>query len=333
MKLNFTDAEKHILLAIEGLERQKKPITLEGIRDFEGWTTWKKDLLSLNDELEVMIRSGLVTRTENTISLTKEGHAHAKAFEGEGFGKWMIGCELSPSYRKFCQRVFGTDRCHFDMMTQKQFEKLLEVLEIRVEDRVLDLGCGTGSLPETIADLTGAKVVGIDFSANAIEFAQERTREKQDYLSYQLMDMDALSLPPKSFDVVVSIDTLYFVSNLSHTIAAVKDCLQDNGRMGIFYSTHLLAEDPKEKLMPEGTPLAKALRTYDLSFETWEFTTDELGVWERSIQAGDELREEFEAEGNQGILDDRIYEAKIHLPDFEADRVRRYLYHVFPGRK
>jgi SAM-dependent methyltransferase len=333
MKLYFSEAEKHILLAIDGLERHKKPITPEDIQDFKGWTTWKKDLLLLNDELAEMIRSGLVIPMENTFSLSREGHALAKTFQGEGFGKWMIGCELSPGYQKFCQRVFGSDRRHFDMMTQLQFEKLLEVLDIRAEDRVLDLGCGTGSLPETIADLTGANVVGIDLSANAIEFAQERTREKQDRLSYQMMDMDALDFPPKSFDVVVAIDTLYFVSDLSRTIAAVKDCLRDNGRMGIFYSMRLNAGAAQETLMPGGTPLAKALQSCDLGFETWEFTTDELGVWERSIQAGDELREEFEAEGNQKILDDRIYEAKFHLPDFEAGIVRRYLYHIFSSRK
>lgn len=328
MKLDFTEEQKHIILAIDGLERQKKSITLEGIRDYEGWTAWKKDLQALNDGLAGLIQGGIITRMENTIALTEEGHAHAKELDGEGFGKWMISCELSQSYRKFCQRVVGMERIQFDMMTQRQFEKLLEVLELRAEDRVLDLGCGTGSIAETIADLTGATVVGIDFSANAIEFAQEKTREKQERLSYQVMDMDALSLPPKSFDVVVAIDTLYFVSDLSHTIAAIKDCLREEGQMGLFYSTHLLAGEPKETLMPEGTPLAKVLRSLNLSFRTWVFTEEEKGVWERSIQAGDELRAEFEAEGNQGILDDRIYEAKMHMVDFEAGRVRRYLYHV-----
>jgi len=326
--MDFTEDQKHIILAVDGLGRQKKSITLEGIRDYVGWTSWKKDLQSLNDELEGLIQGRLISRMESTISLTKEGHALAKELDGEGFGKWMVSCELSQSYRKFCMRVFGVERCQFDMMTQKQFEKLLEVLNIRAEERVLDLGCSTGSVAETIADLTGANVTGIDFSTNAIRFALEKNRERQDRLSFQVMDMDDLSLPPKNFDVVIAIDTLYFVSNLSHTIAAIKVCLRENGRMGIFYSTHIKDKEPKEMLLPEGTLLAKALRDNGLSFETREFTDDEKGVWERSIQAGDELREEFDAEGNGGILDDRIYEAKMHMADFEAGRVRRYLYRV-----
>jgi cyclopropane fatty-acyl-phospholipid synthase-like methyltransferase len=325
---NYNEAEKHILLAIEGLERQKKPVTLEGIRDFEGWTTWKKDFQSLNDGLDRLVDRGLVNRIENIISLTHEGCKLAKQLEGQGFGKWMIDMAQSQAYRKFCLKVFGADRCQFDMMTQKQFEKLLEVLGSKKGDKVLDLGCGIGSISEAISDITGANVLGIDLSAEAIQFAQERTKGKKDRLTFQVMDMDDLILKPNQFDAVVVVDSLYFARDQHRTICAIKECLQDQGQMEIFFTTHVPADAPIEMIRPDGTLLVKILRDCGLSFETWDYTQDEKEMWERSLEAADELREEFEAECNPGIIEDRVSEAKAILELFANGRNSRYLYRV-----
>jgi len=47
-----------------------------------------------------------------------------------------------------------------------------------------------------------------------------------------------------------------------------------------------------------------------------------------SLEAADELREEFEAEGNLGIIEDRVSEAKAVLELFDSGRNSRYLYRV-----
>jgi cyclopropane fatty-acyl-phospholipid synthase-like methyltransferase len=130
------------------------------------------------------------------------------------------------------------------------------------EDHILDLGCGAGLISEYISDLTGASVVGIDFATGAIERAHERTRKKWGRFSYQVMNMDELSLPAQSFSGVISIDALHFVHDLKRTIELAQECLRENGRMGIFSSVNLYAGETTDHLKPEKTPLAKVLQEW-----------------------------------------------------------------------
>ena len=66
--------------------------------------------------------------------------------------------------------------------------------------RILDLGCGTGRFSEALAVYFRAEVVGIDPSVKMLE----RAREKQhwDRVQYQLGSAEAISLPPRSVDVI-----------------------------------------------------------------------------------------------------------------------------------
>lgn len=202
------------------------------------------------------------------------------------------------------------------------------MLRVVPGQQVLDLGCGTGSVTEYIAGRTGASMLGIDFAPSVIAFAQERTKDKRDRLSFQVMDMDELTLPPQRFDRVLSIDTLYFVSDLPKTIAALIASMKPDGELGILYSSQVFAGQSTELLMPTTTKLAKALTECGLTFETWDFTADERDLWERSLQVANDLKRDFEAEGSLPLYEGRIGEASRILGQYNAGRARRYLYHV-----
>lgn len=89
--------------------------------------------------------AGLAVGVGNLYRLTGEGTALAKQYAGEAFGKWLTAAEKSPAYRTFCQRVYGASRFQFNMATEQQLGKLMEVLRLGRRDRVLDLGCGVGA--------------------------------------------------------------------------------------------------------------------------------------------------------------------------------------------
>jgi trans-aconitate methyltransferase len=62
-----------------------------------------------------------------------------------------------------------------DSLVQKSAsEKLISLLDIRSNDDVLDLGCGTGSITRRIRSLTEGKVAGIDPSEGMIREAKEK---------------------------------------------------------------------------------------------------------------------------------------------------------------
>lgn len=96
--------------------------------------------------------------------------------------------------------------------------------------------------------------------------------------------------------------------------------------MGILYTTHVSPEEPKQNLEPENTPLARALRSCDLDFQTWDYTDDERRVWERQLQAAEELKAAFEAEGNLLVYQQRVGEAQQLLEYCRTGRSSQYLY-------
>ena len=63
--------------------------------------------------------------------------------------------------------------------------------DIREGDRVLDVGCGTGSLTFTIADTTKAStVVGIDPSVGYLEYA--RAHNSHPHVAFEIGDAQKL---------------------------------------------------------------------------------------------------------------------------------------------
>lgn len=80
----------------------------------------------------------------------------------------------------------------------------VEFVGIRPGDRVLDVGCGTGSLASTIASTTQAgEVVGIDPSEGFIAFA--RAHHQHGHLCFEVGDGCALPYPDASFDCCLSL--------------------------------------------------------------------------------------------------------------------------------
>lgn len=318
-----------ILGAIRYLSQKRVPATRAAMLDDESMTKWNKDEKALGLALDELIANGSILASDGAYALTPQGSKRAQEIDAREFGEWMIACEHSAAYHRLCEQLYGSDLCQFNMMTQTQLEKLLDVLNLSSGQSALDLGCGIGTLTEYIADRTGGIVMGIDFSPEAIAFAQERLGEQGGRVSFQVMDMDDLALMPKSFDAVLSVDTLYFVKELQKTAVAIKNALREQGRMAAFFSAKIAEEEARELLEPEGTLLARALKESGLAFETWDFTADEGQFWENQLRIARELRNEFEDEGNLAIYEGRIGEATRELGLFMAGRRSRYLYRAW----
>ena len=75
----------------------------------------------------------------------------------------------------------------------------VEFVGVRDGEKVLDVGCGTGSLSATLARVTGAaKIVGIDPSNGFIEYA--RTQISDPRVNFDVGDAQTLPYPDASFD-------------------------------------------------------------------------------------------------------------------------------------
>ncbi len=244
----------------------------------------------------------------------------------EGFGAGLIRSATSPTYVEYCRRVYGTDGFRFNMVDNPQLAKLLEVIGLAPRERFVDLGCAVGALTDVIAEHTGAHGTGIDFAAPAIEFAQKAYADKADRLSFAVGDLNRLTLPRDTFDVAVSIDTLYFVDDVEQVVGDILGLLRPGGRFAAFYSVTREDGEPDSGLDVDNTLLAKSLAALGIRWSSVDFTDNSRALWSRARQAAADLREAWEAEGGATIWQSRDREARAISAIYDDGRARRYLY-------
>jgi SAM-dependent methyltransferase len=76
--------------------------------------------------------------------------------------------------------------------------------------RVLDVGCGTGSLVRTLVSMTRrSEIVGIDPVAPFVEYARSQVKDSR--VSFEVGDALALPYPPASFDCALSLLVFHFI--------------------------------------------------------------------------------------------------------------------------
>jgi len=91
-------------------------------------------------------------------------------------------------------------------------EKLIAFAGLQAGDRVVDVGCGTGSLALALAARPEpAAILGIDIAAPFVAYAGERANDPR--LSFRTGDAVALELPDGAFDRAYSLLALNFISD------------------------------------------------------------------------------------------------------------------------
>ncbi len=99
---------------------------------------------------------------------------------------------------------------------------MLDLLNPKSGERILDLGCGDGALTRDI-EKSGASVHGVDSSQSMIEVAKKRG------LSSEVMSGDNL-LFDNEFDAVFSNAALHWMTNKDSVLCGVANSLKPNGR-------------------------------------------------------------------------------------------------------
>ena len=114
----------------------------------------------------------------------------------------------------------------------KRASGLIELLEAKTGERILDLGCGTGHLTAQIA-ATGAEVAGVDASLAMIQQA----REKYPALQFEVMDARELHFA-QPFDAVFSNATLHWIKEPALVVAGIAKSLRPGGRFVAEFGGH-----------------------------------------------------------------------------------------------
>jgi 2-polyprenyl-3-methyl-5-hydroxy-6-metoxy-1,4-benzoquinol methylase len=118
-----------------------------------------------------------------------------------------------------------------------QIKPLLDLLEQAIatpssdknrKPRILDLGCGNGSLTSFIAQ-QGFEVVGIEESASGVELAAQSYPDCR-FLQSSIYDLPTAQLGEK-FDIIVSVEVIEHLVYPKQLIKAAKEHLKPRGRL------------------------------------------------------------------------------------------------------
>jgi ubiquinone/menaquinone biosynthesis C-methylase UbiE len=119
------------------------------------------------------------------------------------------------SFVRFCESEFGSAVMDREAAYIKQY--------VAADDRILDVGCGIGSLEERFTDYD---IVGIDISEAMVRTARQRT-------STPFLVDDARTLPVRTdaVDAVVFVATLEFISEIEAVLKEATRVLRSGGRI------------------------------------------------------------------------------------------------------
>jgi SAM-dependent methyltransferase len=135
------------------------------------------------------------------------------------------------------QATWSTGDYHV-IATQIQIvaELLIERLDVRSTERVLDVATGSGNAAIAAAR-RGCEVVGIDYVPALLERARRRSKAEGLSIDYVEGDAEALTFLDGSFDVVTSVFGAMFAPDQDRTAAELLRVARSGGRIGIVAHT------------------------------------------------------------------------------------------------
>jgi ubiquinone/menaquinone biosynthesis C-methylase UbiE len=140
----------------------------------------------------------------------REGYERVEIVEG--YDKW------APTY----------DAGHNPLIALEEDITLDFIGDVK-NQKVLDIGCGTGRYCELLAK-SGAKVVGLDPSSKMLDYAKKKVTCELKF-ELRLGRIEDAELPANHFDVVLSALTLGHISKLEPVIKKIDRIIKSRGRL------------------------------------------------------------------------------------------------------
>lgn len=188
----------------------------------------------------------------------------------------------------------------------------------------MDIGCGNGKMLGYLQSKTGAHIHGFDYSKQAIQTAQRLHPVNADF---QVGVMGEIEYPAESFDVITSMDTMYFAKDMVSFVAQIKKWLKPNG---VFFVGYQEGDIMPKTVDMDTTVLAQAFRQNGLHYEVTDITQQTYEMLKRKREAALTHQTEFEAEGNKQWFDMLMIQTDCAMEGLGAfkEKMTRYIYVV-----
>jgi SAM-dependent methyltransferase len=128
---------------------------------------------------------------------------------------------------------WATHADHFERALTAYHDRFFAAAAIAVEDRVLDIGCGTGRTTREAGRIASrGSVLGVDLSSAMLDVARQGARSEQlDNVTFEQADAQVHSFDAESFDVAIGCTSAMFFGDRVAGLANIARALRPDGRL------------------------------------------------------------------------------------------------------
>jgi len=151
----------------------------------------------------------------------------------EYFDGWYADMLDSPVKDEIVRRHLGLPPhlLSTSLLSWEGTADIVGALRLRPGDTLLDLACGRGGYGLEVAARTGARLVGVDFSAEAVRQARKQARRLGRVADFRVGDLAASGLDPRSVDAVLCVDAIQFAEQPHDAYRELLRVLAPGGRV------------------------------------------------------------------------------------------------------
>jgi SAM-dependent methyltransferase len=156
----------------------------------------------------------------------------ASGLSAEGFDRWYADMTVSPVKDEIQQRCLDLP-AHLLSTSLLGWDGVAEVaaaLRLSSGQTLVDLACGRGGYGLEIAARTGAQLVGVDFSTEAVRQARDNARTMGATAEFRVGDLAGTGLQAGSADAVLCVDAIQFAQQPGAAYREIARVLKSGGR-------------------------------------------------------------------------------------------------------
>ncbi|HEY2442828.1 MAG TPA: methyltransferase domain-containing protein, partial [Streptosporangiaceae bacterium] len=155
-----------------------------------------------------------------------------KPRSAEYFDGWYANQAVMPTVAEIMNRHMGfPPGTRAGVVVVEAIPELTDELRLRPGDTLLDLACGRGAYGLLVAKQSGTRLIGVDFSAQALAEAREQAaRMGVSSASFRVGELTATGLPGASVEAVLCTDAIQFPDEPAVAYDEIRRVLKPGGR-------------------------------------------------------------------------------------------------------
>lgn len=179
----------------------------------------------------------------------------------EYFDGWYANKGATPAVGEIMNRHMGLPPdLQAGVVAIEAIGEMTVELRLSPGDLLLDIACGRGGYSVQIAARTGARLIGVDFSAEAVRQAREQARRLGSAdAEFRVGDLTASGLPDRCGNAVLCTDSIQFADDPAAAYREFRRVLKPGGRVVLTGWEPVDSEDERLSVRLRRTALGAGL--------------------------------------------------------------------------